>query len=91
MSDKPTEKPLIFNEQEQLQLQELQSQNESFNAWGSAISRSLHSGQDTVLVANLLQFLKNLVNQNIKNIDSVSSSAKKRIADEAATAAVKAN
>ena len=87
MSDKSTEKPVIFNETEQLELQQLQSQNESFNAWGSAISRSMHSGQDTLLVANLLQFLKNLITQNTKNIDNVTASAKARIAAESTSEA----
>ena len=78
------DKPITFNEQEQLQLQQLQQQNDSFNAWGNAISRSLHAGQDSVLVANLLQFLKNLIDQNAQNIEAVKTGAQKRNADEAA-------
>lgn len=76
------DKPIIFNEQEQLRLQELQGQNEAFNAWGQAISRSLHSGQDAVLVANLINFLKNLIDQNNKNAEEVKSGAQKRMVDE---------
>ena len=78
------DKPVIFNEQEQLELQQLQQQNDSFNAWGAAISRSLHCGQDSVLVANLLNFLKNLVDQNNKNIEAFKTGAQKRIANESA-------
>lgn len=91
MSDKSSEKPVIFNEAEQLELQQLQQQNESFNAWGSATSRSLHSGQDTLLIANLLQFLKNLITQNNKNIENVTASAKARIASEAAASTSEAS
>ena len=87
MSDKPTEKPVTFNEAEQLELQQLQQQNESFNAWGSATSRSLHSGQDTLLIANLLQFLKNLITQNNKNIENVTAAAKARMAAESTSEA----
>lgn len=75
-----TEKPVIFNEAEQLELQQLQQQNESFNNWGNAISRSLHVGQDTLLVANLLQFLQNLIKQNNKSVENLTANAKQRIA-----------
>lgn len=84
MSEKSADKPVIFNEAEQLELQQLQQQNDSFNSWGQAITRSLHCGQDSLLVANLIQFFKNMIAQNTKSIEAVSTNAKARIAAEAA-------
>lgn len=79
-----SDKPIAFNEAELSQLQEIVQQNDSFNSWGQAISRSLHCGQDAVLVANLLNFLKNLIEQNAKNTEEIKAKAQSRIADEAA-------
>jgi DNA polymerase II small subunit/DNA polymerase delta subunit B len=78
MADQSNDKPVTYNEQEQLQLQNLKTQNDSFNAWGSAISRSLHIGSDTLLVANLLQFLKNLIGQNDNQAKQLEIAAKAR-------------
>lgn len=77
-----SEKPLIFNEQEQLQLQQLQTQGADYSAWGHAISRSLHSGQDSLLVSGLLQFLNSLISQANKQVEQLTVNAKQRIAQE---------
>jgi len=83
MAEQSSDKPVIFNEQEQLQLQNLQKQGEDFTAWKTAMTRSLHSGQDSILVANLIQFLQNLIQQVAQQIELVTANAKRRIADEA--------
>ena len=78
MAEPSQDKPVIFNEQEQLQLQNLQKQCEDFTTWKNVLNRSLYCGLDTILVANLLQFLQNLVQQCGQQIELVTNNAKKR-------------
>jgi len=77
MSDQP-QKPILFTEAEQLKLQELQANAEGFNNFQLAVSRSLHSGQDTALIANLITFLKQMSAQSSQQIEQIKTDAQAR-------------
>lgn len=87
-----SERPTTFTEEEQLKLQELESQGQGFANFKAAITRSLHSGQDSVIIANLLQFLHNMTQQSAQQIEEVQKAAKARTAkDETKESKKKAN
>jgi len=70
--------PIIFNEDEQIKLVELEKQCQEFANWRNATARSLHSGQDAALVGRLLQFLQHMTAQTAKQIEDIRLGAEKR-------------
>lgn len=70
--------PVVFNEAEQLKLTELNNQIQGFTNFKNAVSRSLHAGQDSVIIANLLTFLHNMALQSQTQADELNKSAQAR-------------
>lgn len=69
---------IIYNEQEQKQLQELQKNAEGFANFRNLVARSLYSGQDSVLAAQLLQFLTQMAQDSAKGIEQINATAEAR-------------
>lgn len=70
--------PIVFNEAEQLKLQELEAQIQGFSNFKNAVSRSLHAGQDSPIIANLLTFLHNMALQSSNQVEDLKKSAQGR-------------
>ena len=69
---------IIYNEQEQKQLQELQKNAEGFANFRNLVARSLYSGQDAMLAAQLLQFLGQMATDAAKQIEQINATADQR-------------
>jgi hypothetical protein len=74
------DQPVIFTEQEQLQLQQLEGQANGFNNFKNLVSRSLYAGQDATLAAQLIQFLTEMTQQSSKQLEEIRSNAVARTA-----------
>lgn len=73
-----SDRPITFTEQEQLKLQELERQAQGFANFKNAVTRSMHSGQDSSLIAQLLQFLHDMAVQSANQIDDLRKTAQQR-------------
>jgi len=73
-----SEQPVIYNEQEQKQLQQLDAQVQGFANFKNATLRSLHSGQDAKIVADLVQFLHEIGSQAVKQAETIKAAAEAR-------------
>lgn len=74
--------PVIFTAEEQQKLAELKQQILGFQNFETAVSRSLHSGEDALIIHRLLQFLKELSTQSMKQMEDIESQAKKRSTEQ---------
>jgi len=72
------DQPLIFTEQEQLQIQQLEGQANGFNNFKNLVSRSLYAGQDAALAAQLIQFLTEMTQQSAKQLEAIKLTAQAR-------------
>lgn len=79
--------PITFTSEEQLKLNELQQQAEGFANFRNAVARSLSIGQDSVVIANLLQFLGNMAQQSAQQIEQIKSDAQARSSADASKSA----
>lgn len=70
--------PVTFTPEEQLRLQELNNQAKAFDTFGVVVSRSLYVGQDSLVVQQLLQFLQDIKNQSLKQVEDITANATKR-------------
>ena len=84
-------KPVTFTEDEQLKLQELELQAKEYANWRNSVARSLHSGQDSPLIARLIQFLEHMAIQASKQIDEIRTAAQSRSKEIKTDANAKAN
>lgn len=73
MSDQP-----IYTPEEQLKLRELEAQSQGISNFKNAVTRSLHCGQDSAIIANLLQFLSDLISQTVQQIEQIKIGAQSR-------------
>jgi hypothetical protein len=73
-----SETPVTFTSEEQLRLQELNKQAQAFDTFGTVVSRSLYAGQDALVVQQLLQFLHDIKNQSLKQVEEINANASKR-------------
>lgn len=71
-------KPITFTDAEQLKLQELEAQAQEYANWRNSVARSLYAGQDSQLVARLIQFLQHMAVQASKQIEEIRKTAEGR-------------
>lgn len=67
--------PIIYNEQEQKLLADLERNAQGFVRFKEAVLRGLHIGQDSRTVADLVQFLHELSQQAASQIQSIQQGA----------------
>lgn len=71
----------VYTPDEQLKLTELSKQVQGFAAFKTAVARSLSSGQDSVVIANLLKFLSDIEVQSNNQMQEINIAAKKRLTE----------
>lgn len=70
--------PVVFTSEEQLLLQQLESQVNGFNGFKNLVARSLYQGQDAPTAVDLQNFLSNLVSQATEQVKKIQAAAKER-------------
>ncbi len=74
----PISSPITFTSDEPVKLQQLEQQAQGFTNFKNAVTRSLSVGQDAAIISNLLQFLDNMVNQSIQQMEQIKQEAQAR-------------
>lgn len=70
-----SDKPIIFSEQEQITIRNLENSGNELNTYKSLLLKSTFKGEDSPAVIGLVNFLDSLLNQTSTQLNNIKQAA----------------